>query len=119
MSKRTRIEIVKTVLREQPDTRRDGNNYHGYAQKKLLVEVWKRELQGKPFTPENIMKYCSSATGVSRDRLREEVVDEFPKDEDNYDKMVDFRDEFSDFVPHQVGMALGVEKPKQNRIDLG
>lgn len=85
-----RIQLVKRVLREYPVSQ---TNYTA-----LIAYVWREELRGRDFTPENIIKYCSSPTGIDRDRRREEVLQEFPRPESKYDAYVSYHDEFSNPV---------------------
>lgn len=82
-----RQQIVLEVLRTNPKSREDN--------KELLVEVWLRELNGKMFTPENIKRFCSSPSGIDRDRRRPEALKMYPRDEKKYEHFKEYRDEFS------------------------
>lgn len=83
-----RQQIVLDVLRTNGKARDNG--------KELLVDVWVRELNGKPFTPENIKRFCSSPSGVDRDRRRKEALKLYPRSEEKYKAYKEYTDEFSD-----------------------
>lgn len=86
--RKRRIEIVKQTLRDVPDARDN--------QKRLLVEVWKRELGYNCFCIPHILKLCSSPSGIDRDRRRLEVLKLFPRSEDKYRAFKDYKDEMSE-----------------------
>lgn len=88
MSREARKQLVLQVLEANPKA----------TAKELLLGVWKLELEGKDFNPENITRFCSSPSGIDRDRRREDVVARFPRPEKNYKAYQDYRKEFADNV---------------------
>lgn len=94
MRRKHRITIVRRVLTEYPVTR---DNY-----KALVAYTWREELRGKDFTPENIIRYCSSPTGIDRDRRRKEILKDFPRSDEKFDFFREYRDEFGTPVLFKV-----------------
>jgi len=82
-----RKELVLQALRSNHRTRND--------QKMLVLQVWRFELEDRPFTPENIELYCSNPAGILRDRRRVDVLEKFPRDEKKYEHFKSFTNEFS------------------------
>ena len=83
-----RQQIVLDVLRANPKARDNG--------RELLVDVWIRELEGKPFTAENIKRFCSSPSGIDRDRRRPQALKLYPRTERKYKAYKEYTDELSD-----------------------
>jgi hypothetical protein len=87
MSREARKQIVLDVLRTNPRARDD--------KKELLIGVWIKELNGREFNPDNIRLYCSSPSGIDRDRRRENVLKLYPRKKDEYKNFKEYTDEFS------------------------
>ena len=97
--RKKRIDTVIKVLQSNPKARDNG--------KELLVDVWVRELDGNLFTPENIKRFCSSPSGIDRDRRRPEVLKRFPRSERKFNAFKKYTDEMSD---HKHLKQLAIEE---------
>ncbi len=87
---------VLYVLSEWPKQQEGDVWVTNIPANELLVRVWQRELHGGEFTPENITQHCSSAEGILRDRRRVDVIEKYPRSEDNYAKYIKYKEEFSE-----------------------
>lgn len=84
MNRRRRIETVKTVLRNNPKARTDKREY--------LVRVY--QAYGAYSLEDILDKRLPSPEGILRDRRREEVLAEFPREGDEFDHFKSYVDEF-------------------------
>lgn len=87
--RKTRQELVIDILRNHSETRSNKNA--------LIIEVWDAECaaMGKKLSKELVKNKCSSVAGIDRDRRRDKVKALFPPEEDNFEHMKEYANEFS------------------------